>query len=262
MGRKSTAALFWMATILTLFATGCAGSKKTTTEVIATKNLEAEQVLEKLLTNQVSVEWMSAKAKVGVDDGYTSVRGSAYIRMRKDSVLWMAVRKLGFEVARVQITTDSLFVIDRLNNEFIADNLEQLSRQYSLPGNFQALQALLLGNPFFLTSLQRLRAENEAQRYHLYTRESDQESHYWLNGGSFKLQRMTYTDYRQQQKLELELDQYEEAPGSREFSYLRNLKVNSDKTGEVKIDIEFSDVEFNIPKSIRFEIPERYKRAD
>jgi hypothetical protein len=46
------------------------------------------------------------------------------------------------------------------------------------------------------------------------------------------------------------------------FPYLRTLEASSPETGEMRLSIELNEVEFNVPKSIRFEIPAHYEKVD
>ncbi|MFM9947591.1 MAG: DUF4292 domain-containing protein, partial [Saprospiraceae bacterium] len=60
-----------------------------------------EAMMDKLVRNQVYAEWLDAKAKISYNDGYQTISANATIKMRKDSILWIAIKKLGFEVARM-----------------------------------------------------------------------------------------------------------------------------------------------------------------
>ena len=82
------------------------------------KDSSADALVEHLVENQVKAEWMYAKAKLRYDDKYQGFGASATIQMRKDSLLWMNIKKFGLEVARVQITPDSIYILDRINNEY------------------------------------------------------------------------------------------------------------------------------------------------
>lgn len=252
-------ALLLVITTIPLFFTGCASSRKAAGKV--PKEVTSDYLMRRLVTQQVKAEWMSAKARVSYDDQYLSVKANASIQMKRDSFIWVAVKKLGFEVARAMITPDSIYVIDRLNNEYLAKDLNYVTKLYNLPADFNALQAIMLGNPLFFTT-RGWQMENEGSGFHLFGRNDEMESHYRLGGEALLLRSMTFNDFRNHRDVMLSLEEYAQTTENQNFSYLRNLEVDSRETGKLSIGIRFSDVEFNVPKEIRFDVPERYTRVD
>jgi len=238
----------------------CSSSRKTAGEG-AVKARTPEYLVKQMITGQVDAEWMDARAKVNYDDGYMSIGATADIRLRRDSVLWVAVRKLGFEVGRVLITPDSVYLVDRINNEYLIRDLSYFTDRYNVPADFGVLQAIILGNPFFLMTPD-LEASAEAPQYHLFGQRGSMESHYWIDGKDYRLQRMALNDKGSERKVEVSYEDYGQAKEDEKFSYLRNLKLESRETGQMSVGIRFSEVEFNVPKNIRFEIPDRYTRVD
>ena len=69
--------------------------------------------------------------------------------MKKDSLIWISVTGVGFEVARGLITKDSIVFMDKFHKEYFAFNYEQLSKKYNFDLNFALLQSIIIGNlPF------------------------------------------------------------------------------------------------------------------
>ncbi|MDX1665598.1 MAG: DUF4292 domain-containing protein [Saprospiraceae bacterium] len=244
-----------------LFATSCASSKKTAVKKPKAGKITAEYLSQHMVENQVKANWLSAKAKVGYQDDYVSVNGSATLAIRKDSLIWMSVRKLGFEVARVQITPDSVYVIDRLSNEYSVKSLQSLADSYQLPANFSALQALLLGNPIFF-SRKPLKMIAQTEYYLLENRSDNIFSQYQIGVEGLNIRGMQFDDFNENRRIDLQYESYERIPGGQNFSYLRNLKFDSQDTGQLNIAIKFTEVELDTPRQIRFEIPDRYQRVE
>ncbi len=242
-----------------LLFSGCASSRKVAKK--APKEVTSDFLLSKLVTQQVNASWMTARARISYSDEYMSVNANATIQMQRDSFLWVAVKKLGFEVARAMITPDSIYLIDRINNEYLVRDLNYIGQKYNLPADFSALQAIVLGNPIFFTT-NGLQAEVENDGYHLFGRNDEMESHYRMGGEEFRLRSMVFNDFRNHRDVLLDLEEYAQITENQNFSYLRNLELDSRETGKLSIGIRFSDVEFNVPKQIRFDVPERYTRVD
>ena len=52
---------------------------------------EVERLEEKMSSNFLDAEWLSAKMKISTNDGKKNLNFNADIRMRKDSVCWMMI---------------------------------------------------------------------------------------------------------------------------------------------------------------------------
>lgn len=244
----------------TLFVVGCKSTKKA--QGVQLKEYSSAFLLKKLNSQYIDVEWFSAKAKISYKDDAQSVKANAYIRMRKDSVIWMAVKKLGVEAARILITTDSVHVLDRINKQYTSSDFSYIERQYHLPANFEVLQNLILGNPLFFSEVV-LNAEITKERYHLASSNDERiTSDYWLNGLDFSLEKMLFLDLRNNRKVEVSQRDQNPLDTYQNFSYLRSIDLSSPETGDVSIGLKLSDVTINTPKSIKFKIPEHYTKID
>ncbi|NUN99649.1 MAG: DUF4292 domain-containing protein [Saprospiraceae bacterium] len=245
--------------LLLLSMSACSLKKAQTSANL--KDNTPEGVMDQLVRHQLYAEWLDAKAKISYNDGYQSVTANAIIKMRKDSILWIAIKKLGFEVARMQVTRDSVYILDRLNNQYAIKDLNYLESSFNIPANLQMLQALVLGNPVFFTR-KNLQMETAEGAYHLWGKDEMKENHFWMNRQLLLLEKTSLTDDRTGRKMALELKEHADLPDNQKFSYLRQLELNSRETGNVTAEISFSSVEINNPIEIRFEIPERYTRME
>lgn len=217
-------------------------------------------LMKTLVTNQVNVQWLEGRAKLDFSDENSSLGAMATIRIKKDSVIWASVRKLGFEVARALVTRDSVYIMDRINNEYDVKGLDYLQSTYNLPANFDAIQAIFLGNPIFFTTT-GLQSEVAENAYHLYGKSNTMDTHYWLDQNSLQLKEMRFKDLQDSREVNVKFEDYQSLANNQKFSYLRKLELNSRQTGNVKIEMQFSQLEINSPKDVRFEIPNRYTRS-
>lgn len=245
--------------ILLLTFGACKSAKKVEAPTVI--DASASKLLDHLVKNQVKADWLEAKARIKYDGEDRSVSATASIVIRKDSLVWMSVRKLGFEVARVQINQDSVFVINRLSNEYMIQGLEYLASSYNLPANLKTIQAILLGNPVFLNT-RDMKLEEEEANYHLISNSGQMENHFWLDMASLILVRAQYGDLSSRREVDLLMEDYQPLDVEQNFSYLRQIKVDSSELGEAAIEIDFSDVKINVPQEVRFSIPSRYTRVD
>ncbi|MEM0992120.1 MAG: DUF4292 domain-containing protein [Bacteroidota bacterium] len=242
---------------LSLLLTNCKGLKGVNKE---DDKMDAEKVRLAMLKNQVRADWLNASAKISLNGGGMAQSASASIRMQKDSLIWMSVKKLGFEIARALITQDSVYLIDRFNRQYMENDLNFLSESYNLPANLETLQAVLLGNPVFLTNAP-LQLEQSEGQYHLFN-EGERKGSYWLGQENMQLLQMKLEDTDANQKLDVALLDYRLLADNQFFSYLREIEITSESTGDSSVMLSFQKVELNEPKSVRFEVPKSYSRIE
>ena len=212
-----------------------------------------------MVQNQVSADWLAAKAKITVRDESGVTKFSANLRWKKDSILWMNFKKVSVEGARIQITPDSIYIIDRLNKKYIVEDFNFAQREFNLPTGFDGLQSFLLGNPIFFSK--ELKSSIKDNQYHLAGKTDTYQTGYWLEAGTFLLKKTLVDDFRNGRILEYELGNYGKLSDDQNFSFKRNLELSSGEFGDISIKIELSKVEVNVPKIIRFEIPNYYERV-
>ncbi len=90
--------------------------------------------------------YFKSKSKVTYTDASSSQSATVDIRVKRDSVIWLSINKVGIEGARTLITRDSIFILDRLNNELLVYDFPTLSKRFNFPISFDFLQAAMVGN--------------------------------------------------------------------------------------------------------------------
>ena len=254
---------FFLLAALTLVLAGTScKSKKVVTTNEDLREMDARTLLTTLAQHQVQADWLEGKCRVSYDDGGFSVSASSTIKMKRDSLIWMNVKKLGFEVARAMITEDSLYLLDRINNEYSVEPISYIEERFQLPASLTMLQQILLGNPVYLTT-QNLKSDLDENDgiYRLSGQEGDKRNDYWFSMPSFQFDEMKVEESEARRSLRIQLEDYKDAGANRDFSYLRLIEVDSRETGSASIELEFNQVEINVPLEFNFSVPSRYRRT-
>ncbi len=249
-----------LALAITLLGSSCK-SKKPVITTTDSPELDGATLLSTVAQNQVQADWLNGKCRISFDDGSLSVSASSTIKMLRDSLIWVNVKKLGFEIARAMITKDSLYILDRINNEYSAEPISYIEERFRLPANLGMLQQILLGNPVYLTTANLKSDLDEGGVYRLSAEEGPQRNDYWFSMPGYQLNEMKVQETEARRSLRIQLHDYQDAGVNRDFSYLRLIEVDSRETGRASIEIEFNQVELNVPTEIRFEVPSRYRRT-
>ena len=96
---------------------------------------------------EIDFRYLTAKSKISFKSQQQDIdNANVNIRVRKDSVIWVSVSKLGIEAVRGMITRDSITIIDKIHREYSVYDFPTLSKQFNFDMNFDLLQALIVGN--------------------------------------------------------------------------------------------------------------------
>jgi hypothetical protein len=228
----------------------------------ATEVRPADFLTEQLKSRDVSgIKTLSARAEIFAEGGGQSIAANANIIWIRDSVLWLNVKKLGVEAARALVTEDSVYLINRLDKTYSVKGLESLQRQYSLPEGFPLLQSVVLASAWFFPDIS-LQSDIKEDMHRLSGSNGLSGADYRLEEGSFVLRSESFVQQRDARVVTLGFDDYKKLPGAGIFPYLRSIEAYSQETGALRLELELSDVEVNVPKNYRFEIPDHYERIE
>lgn len=225
----------------------------------------APEALGSVWVKEIDFNYLVAKSKVSFksktqDFDNTNVN----IRMKKDSIIWLSVTGVGFEVARGIITPDSIVFMDKIHKDYFVFTYQQLSKQYNFDLNFPLLQSVILGNlPFAKEDGGRFVKENN--QYVLKQVKDRLEIDNYLSEDSFKLSKIKATEIPTQNTFTLDYEDYKEVKTFLfPFTSQINLNVKSQKDqqiNETNMRIKHNKVDFvNENPGFPFNIPSSYKR--
>ncbi len=230
--------------------------------------ISEEYILKRMAKNRISKTWFSAQSKIQLESKEMNIGGSANIRMIKDSLIWMNVKKFGFEAGRVLITKDSVFVINRLNKTYIAEGISKLrSLVKGIPKeleplmNLRGLQDVIFGNPVLIPVKSFDIAPVEQQYLMKGVTQTGIKTNYWMQAASFLLDKMKFSDDVKGIDMIAQYGDYQTI-GDVDFSVKRALDFTQKEKFFYKIFLEMYNIEFDSPKSIKFDIPRRYTRME
>lgn len=134
---------------------GSCSSQKKIIRAHDIKNISAKALYDSIVSNYGSANPVSIKFSASLtipDKSVPSVSG--LIKIKRDSIVWVSVSAmLGIEVARIKMTPDSLFVINRLQSSYYAGNYGYARQLLHFDFDFRTVQSLLLDEMFFYPPL-------------------------------------------------------------------------------------------------------------
>lgn len=234
----------------------------TTTSDSATTIIDSasliKDVYNKVISNKIDFNTFNAKVKVAYSDKDGGDDATAFVRVKKDSLIWMSLRgPLGIEGFRVLVSPDSVKLLNLLKKTVEYRSIDFLQQVSGLPLNFSALQDILVGNPVFIDS-----------NIQSYTSDSNR-SQILMTGKIFKhLAIFNNNDYKiVESKLndinhinracDIIYGGYENGAGGL-FSTERKISLNDES--KLDISLNFKQYSFNQPVTFPFNISDNYRR--
>jgi hypothetical protein len=228
------------------------------------KGVDSAQLLHdvynKVLKNKIDFKTFTAKVRVQYSGKQGGDEATAYVRLQKDSVIWLSLRgALGIEGFRVLVTKDSVKVMNLLKKDVQLRSIGYLQEITELPFDFTTLQDVIIGNPIFVDSniiSYRTNANNELLVLmvgklfkHLVT----------LDNKDFKLlhSKLDDIDVVRNRTCDITFSDYESNSGVA-FSTKRQISVA--EKSKLDINLDFKQYSFNEPASFPFSIPKNFRR--
>lgn len=130
--------------LMALTLTGCHTSQKASGNRAELK-AESERY-EAALQQALTAESFQSKTTVGM--GSMSLKGTLSMRQKKDLLLTVKAPLLGFEIARLEATTDSLWLYDKYDKVYMALSITEMANRIGGDVDLEALQCLLAGRMY------------------------------------------------------------------------------------------------------------------
>jgi hypothetical protein len=265
---RTIAALF----ILLALVSGCRSTRKISTAMVIKDTAVmvinpadsdsarlVHEVYMKMEEKRIDFNTFSAKVKIEYKDSKDrNYDFNAFMRIRKDSIMWVSViAALGIEAFRVLITPDSVMILDKLNKTIQYQTVAYLQEITQLPFDFATLQDLIIGNPVY-TNGEVKAYKDDGNLVTMSTLGTLFKHLMTFNKSNYNLMfsKLDDVDHSRSRSANLAYDKYE-ANGKWYFATTRRISL-AEKT-RVDVDMEFKQVEFDKPQSYPFSIPRNYK---
>lgn len=219
-------------------------------------------VLDTVRRNYITdYQTFNAKMKVdfeGSDGKHYDV--NAFVRLRKDSVMWITINALlGIDAFRVLITPDSVKVVDKLKKTVSLRTVGYLQEVTGIPITFNELQDLLIGNPLFLDSSNISSYKKDDKSISLVSLGAVFKHFLTVNKDDYTVQhsKLDDVDAIRARTADMTYGSYENRNNIK-FSTYRRITVS--EKSKLDIEMQFKQFEFNAPLSFPFTIPRNYRR--
>jgi len=272
---SSVLRIFYITICLFVMFAACRPVKKVQRigEVITTKDsvsktvvqpaLEDSSVLVKNIINQLTTQRIdfttfSAKVKMDYDGGEGNGQVTAYLRMQKDSIIWLSLTgALGIEGFRVMITKDSVKIMNKLAKVIQYRPISYLQEVTQVPVDFYSLQDILIGNPVYLdTNILSYQSNNNTLL--VLMAGSVFKNLLTLDKDNLRILHSKLDDVNpvKNRTADITYDNYEKV---NDFYFSTVRKISVAEKSKLDVDLEFKQYDFDKQQSFPFNIPKNYR---
>lgn len=236
-------------------------TKKSIPVIISEQSFLTPEEAKDRLLNQPEINFFSGKAKISISSQFGTEKGTLYTRIKTDSVIWAAVKKLSVEGGRILITKDSASMINRLEKSFLTKPLDKIAENYGLAADYHYLEKLFLAQTPALDTTTLWEQSEDSLHYTIKTIAQDIVHTFHLDkrdgtvtSGTFRDKFVSdgswiYSDYRLVKEGIL-------------LPFYRKYELTMGNDEYLSLEIKYSEIELDEPKDIKFSIPSHYSRMN
>lgn len=237
----------------------CKSSKVTETSIA---NLSARNIIKN--NDDLRFDKTNLRANLFVKyQGKTDLPNlNASMRMVKDSVIWISFSKLGFPVAKLMITQDSVKFYEKISKTYFNGDFELISKSLGTDFDFIKVQNLFLGETLIDMKLDKYKSTIDLNLYRLNSKNKNAnfETLFWISPNTFKLKKEVIKHPSREQILTVlykDFGKIDESLFPKEF-----VVQVKDKNKKTSIEVNYKNVVFNTNLSFPFAIPNGYKKIE
>ena len=245
------------------------GIKNVTTNVEHKNQFNQAQLTQKVIekNSYLNYNWLHFSGKVNINTQQISQNIKINIKSKKDSLIWVSFRSLlGIEVARVKLTKDSLYIINRLAKTYSKKHISILK---TIPGfeyldlTFQQIQGFILTgvDP---SSNYKIISDKYARNYpflndlpdgEFFGFTSREQNYFFSKNFNLSVAEFFYDSF-------IAVITFSEHNKKTGAPHKKTIKIFDNELGNVlaHFDISYSSLQFDIPQKVTFNIPSSYEQ--
>ncbi|MBK9736015.1 MAG: DUF4292 domain-containing protein [Saprospiraceae bacterium] len=249
-------AIMYLVFLLILFS--CGTSRRLITAPLPERT--KSDIYTALVNRNIDFKWFSGRMSTELDSPDEHVSGSMAIRMKKDSLIWVVVKKFGIEAARVLIDREKYTVLYRLESMYETSPVSKLNELFSVAANFDDMQQLIFGN-VILADSSSMMIRKDSIYYIAEATHDDLHLKYYVNGYTMELDKMAITD-KMNRTAQAMYSDYKHIGRHGKVSFDRTLIFPYNDEHDASINIRFSEMDIDVAKEFKFSIPESYEKIN
>lgn len=243
--------------LLIVFIFSCKSKKTITEEGVANKELSSIKIIQGHYKNNKDFNTIAIRANAKYSDDSQSHSVNADIRIKKDEIIWINVKMLGFPLAKVLITPEKVTYYEKINNTYFEGDFSVLSNWLGTDLDFYKAQNLLLGNPIDDLTKQKYETIIENNLYKLFEKEKkDIQKEFYFEASNFLLKKENLSQANENRKLEINYPSHQK---QRDIFIPNEIQIKAIQKEEINIALFYKSITFNEDLNFSFSVPNGYE---
>jgi hypothetical protein len=235
---------------------GCK-SKQAVATAAAKDTTEITKIINGHYANESNFKTVNIKANAKYEDPSQSHSLNVDIRIKKNEIIWVNIKILGFPVAKALITPTKVSYYEKINSTYFEGDFSMLSNWLGTDLDFQKVQNLFLGKAIDDLSKDNWISEINEKLFRLSPASTtDITKEYYFEAANYLLKKETITQASQNRALEIQYPSYNQV----DQIFMPNaIHIKATQKEKISIGIEYKTTTFNENLSYSYAIPSDYK---
>ncbi len=216
---------------------------------------DAEAMMNIIRSTEVPYTWFAASGQGKIDWDGQRFSARVHVRILRDSIIWVQIQKLGFEVGRMLVTPDSAFFINRFERSYSRYGTDEFLREYNVPADFEMFSKVFTAGAYMPPVIRRSLVETDGSL--LLQAGNGMKAQHWLDRSSL-LVRSLITDPLDREWSAVYAD-YKKTSAGHQLPYKRSNTLMIDGQPNI-FDLQYSEMVLDVPQEFPFSIPSHYEK--
>lgn len=216
----------------------------------------------KTISGKTSVEMKAAGSKSGM-------KINCYLKIVKDKNIQLSFRMpfINSEVVRINLTPDSVYLVDRLNKKYVAERIKDLDEKQNIQFNYYNVQALLT-NTLFLPGKKQVSKKDygdfdirmSSGMFQIQTKDRSGTLYSFAVDANDRI--ASTLVYNEKKNFTVQWSYSDFIRDAASYVYPTNMNAKLDvKKKRVDLNISYSELEINKEITIDNQIPSKYQKS-
>ncbi len=218
-----------------------------------------QEMLQKVGKRKIDFNTFSAKVKLEYVGQEESHNATAYIKMRKDSIILIQIiGPLGIVGLQAKITKDSIFIVNKIDKYVQKRSIGYVQDVTQIPFDFSTIQDLIIGNPIFINN-NVVSYRPSKEKLLVLMVDSLFKNLVTLDTASYQPvhSKLDDVDLQRNRTCDITYANYE---NNNNISFSTNRSISVAEKTKLDIYLDFKQYSFNEPLNFVFVLPKNYKQ--
>lgn len=253
-------------------ATGCSSKKYVAVNTNGTViNKSNQDIVNDIIGAELKYETINAKASLELvpPNSNSGMKTNCYLKLIRDKELQLSVRipLINSEAFRINVTPDSVYLIDRINKKYAIASIQKYQEQSNIDLNFYNLQALLT-DALFMPGKKKLSSKDyqdysitmASGLFHLETRDKVNTTYNFVVNSKDRVEAIMV--YNKAYNFNLEWIYTNFVQDQNKYVYPTDIatKININNQN-IKLNISYSSLDINTKVEIDRQMPNKYQQT-